>query len=233
MNPHYTYLLIDIATILFPFLLSFDKKVAFYKQWKHLWVGTLFTGTIFILWDILFTKWGVWSFNDSYTLGIKVAGLPIEEWLFFLTVPYSCTFIYECLLAYFPFRQKKDKYWNVLAVLGILLVISALIFYTKSYTFSSFMGCGIALLLLSLFRKDIPTFRADTFFLTFLISIVPFLIVNGFLTAIPVVIYNNTENLGIRIYTIPFEDNFYGMLLMLGNIAGMEWVRGRKLRVHI
>ncbi|MEI8278310.1 MAG: lycopene cyclase domain-containing protein [Bacteroidota bacterium] len=233
MNSHYTYLLIDTATVLFPLLLSFDKKVAFYKQWKYLWIGTLLTGTIFILWDILFTQWGIWSFSNSYTLGIRLTGLPIEEWLFFFTVPYSCTFIYECLLAYFPFRKRRDKYWSVFTVLGILLVASALVFYTKAYTFSSFIGCGIALMMLSLFRKDIPTFRADVFLLTFLISIVPFLIVNGVLTALPVVIYNNSENLGIRISSIPFEDNFYGMLLMLGNIAGMEWARGRKLRVHI
>lgn len=79
--------------------------------------------------------------------------------------------------------------------------------------------------MLYLLRNKINSFRADVFLLAYLVSIVPFFVVNGLLTAIPVVIYNDTENLGLRLYTIPFEDIFYGMLLVLGNIGIMEWSR--------
>ena len=51
---------------------------------------------------------------------------------------------------------------------------------------------------------------------------IPFLIVNGLLTSIPVVLYNDAENLGIRIYTIPVEDVFYGYALLLGTILIMQ-----------
>ena len=228
MNPHYTYLLIDVLTVLFPFLLSFDKKVAFYKQWKNLWVGLLLTGAVFIAWDVWFTAMGVWSFNDAYITGIKLAGLPIEEWAFFLVVPYSCNFIYECLLCYFPFKQKKDRGWNVMLWLGIIILAVGFMNSYRAYTFSAFSLCGFAMILLYVLRNRFPTFNAAAFVVCYIISLLPFLIVNGFLTALPVVMYDDAENLGIRIYTIPFEDTVYGMLLMLGNVWGMEWMRGRR-----
>ena len=61
-----------------------------------------------------------------------------------------------------------------------------------------------------------------------MVILIPFLIVNGFLTAIPVVLYNDAENLNLRIYTIPFEDIFYGMLLVLMNIVIYEKLKNRK-----
>ena len=82
--------------------------------------------------------------------------------------------------------------------------------------------------LIYLFRKYFRSFDAISFLAAFLIIIVPFLLVNGFLTALPVVEYNDTEILNIRIYTIPVEDVFYGMLLSLMNISIYEKVLKRK-----
>jgi len=228
MHDHYTYWLINILTIVFPFLLSFDRKVAFYKSWRLLWPGLLISGLFFTGWDVLFTAKGVWSFSDRYITGVKWLGLPVEEWFFFLAIPYACVFIYDCLLAYFPFRKKADKGWPVFMVLGICLLVAGLLFYDRAYTFSSFTLCGAALLIVYLLRRKMILFRADAFLVMYLISLVPFFIVNGFLTALPVVIYNDAENLGIRLYTIPFEDSFYGLLLMLGNVGIMEGLRSRK-----
>lgn len=229
MNSHYTYLLIDVLSVLFPFLFSFEKKIVFYKQWRFLLPAMMLTAVFFIAWDVWFTGMGVWSFNDGYIIGYKLLQLPIEEWLFFICIPYSCAFIYECVLYYFKLREKDDWGWKVLLYLGVLLLITGFLNSYKAYTFTAFAFCGIALIVLYLLRSKVPVFHAAGFVVTYFISLLPFFIVNGFLTALPVVQYNDAENLNIRLYTIPVEDSFYGMLLLLCNIAGMEWLRGKRI----
>jgi hypothetical protein len=53
--------------------------------------------------------------------------------------------------------------------------------------------------------------------------LIPFFIVNGILTSLPVIWYNNQATLGIRIGTIPVEDFIYNGGLLLLAIMGYEW----------
>ncbi len=95
------YLYIDLLTISAPFLLSFDKRVAFYKQWKYLFPAILLMAVVFIAKDVIFAANAIWGgFNDTYLVGFRILGLPIEEWMFFFVVPYAIVFIYACLVVY-------------------------------------------------------------------------------------------------------------------------------------
>ena len=218
MNPHLTYLVADIGSLLVPLLFSFGKRIRFYRQWPRLFAGMIVTAAVFIIWDSYFTKTGVWSFNARYTLPWRLAGLPVEEWIFFFCIPYSCAFIYASLLSLSGIKKRPDNGWKLLAALGWIVLFTGLFFHAKAYTCSALSGCGTGCLLVFLARKKCPYFRADGFLIAYGICLIPFFIVNGILTALPVVMYNNAQNLGIRIFTIPVEDVFYGMLLVLGNV---------------
>ena len=176
----------------------------------------------YMQWDIYFVSKGVWSFNEKYITGIKLINLPVEEVLFFFIVPYCCVFIYACIRSYFPNLKNKKGADLFLTIIAVGLLITGFIYLDKYYTGSTFIFTGVFILLLYLFRNYFKSFDAISFLVSYAICLIPFLIVNGFLTAIPVVVYNNAENLGIRIYTIPFEDAFYGMLLLLMNIVIYE-----------
>jgi lycopene cyclase domain-containing protein len=231
LNTHYTYFLILAASLTGPLVLSFDKKVAFYKNWKHVFGAMITPALLYIVWDIYFTEKGVWSFNETYLTGIKLYNLPLEEVLFFFIVPYCCIFIYACIRSYFPnLSNKKSADWS-LKGLAILLLITGMIYYNRYYTGWTFIFTGGFILIIYLFQNFFKCFDAASFLISYAICLIPFLIVNGFLTAIPVVLYNDAENLGIRIYTIPFEDAFYGMLLVLMNIALYEKLKTKQIKI--
>lgn len=90
-----------------------------------------------------------------------------------------------------------------------------------------------ALFLLYVHIKLKPTYLGK-FYITYLFILIPFFIVNGILTGTAidgqVVWYNNAENLGIRLGTIPIEDVFYGMLLILMNVIVFESLQARDRR---
>lgn len=221
----YTYLLINTFIILPPFLMSFDKKVAYFRNWRSIFPAIGITGTIFIIWDSWFTSIGVWSFNPDYLIGVYFLELPLEEWLFFLTVPYSCMFILEVLRAYFRIsftaRMINKSYGLIIGVTALL----GLIFWENRYTFVSFLFTATTLLIIHIY------YRSQTkgwFLLAYLLGLLPFFIVNGVLTALPVVMYNDEENLAIRIFTIPIEDAIYGMGLLMMNFGLYEFFKGMK-----
>jgi lycopene cyclase domain-containing protein len=222
LNTHYVYLLILAASLAGPLLLSFDKKVAFYKNWKYFFSALSLPVTVYIVWDFYFTAKGVWSFNANYITGLKLLNLPLEEVLFFFVIPYCCVFIYECIKTYFPGLKNKNTADVILMSIGLVLWMAGIIFYNKYYTSWTFIMNGVFIALIYVCRNYFRSFDAAYFLVSYCIMLIPFLVVNGFLTAIPVVSYNDAENLGIRIRAIPFEDIFYGMLLIISTIVIYE-----------
>ncbi len=220
----YAYLLINFLSVIFPLLLSFDSRVRFYKSWKYIWPGLLLTGILFLAWDIFFTVKGVWSFNPNYILGITFFRLPIEEILFFLTIPFSCIFIYECLNYYVKWQIPNQivKVFNVLLILVSAIIL--IIYHNRLYTFINF---GTLFLLLILLQFVWKVKWMNRFYMAYFVSLIPFYIVNGILTSVPIVSYNNAENLAVRLGTIPVEDHFYLMSLLLMNIAFFEYFQKR------
>jgi len=215
-------------SILVPIALSFDKKLQFYKHWKYLFTSIFLIAFIYIAFDVLFTKLGVWGFNAQYHLNKLLLGLPIEEWLFFIVIPYASIFLHESLVLYFPNFKLKDGLSKIISSILIICLLVVLLFsLDKAYTVYIFSSVIIALVL-SFFDSSKVI---NSYYLTFLIILIPFIIVNAILTGSfidhEVVWYNNDENLGIRFLTIPIEDFGYAFSLILFNLLLIAKLKSR------
>lgn len=211
-------------------LWSFEKKVYFVRYWRGLFLGIAVMALLFIPWDAWFTSLEIWGFNERYLSGIKIANLPIEEWLFFLVVPYACTFIYEVLNYYMPRPVLKPIENKITATLIFICFVLSVVYVDRMYTFTTFSLLALFLIWHLLINRSEFLGR---FYMAFIIIQIPFLLVNGALTGMftpePVVWYNNTENIGIRLLTIPVEDIGYNMLMLLIVITILEMFKVRVL----
>jgi lycopene cyclase domain-containing protein len=210
------YLKVEILSIAIPLLLSFDKKVRFYKMWKSLLPSIFISGAFFIVPDIIFTKMGIWGFNPQFHSGIVFSGLPVEEWLFFLLIPYACLFIHYVFVYYSRNYSLGDKKVRVISGLIILLLLLTIALNSdRIYTLIYSIFLILLLIAANLDRMKI----LNSFLLSFPIMLIPFLIVNSTLTGTftdgALIWYDSSTISGFHILTVPVEDIGYAFCLIL------------------
>lgn len=220
----FLYLGIDLASIVVPVLFSFYPKKHFASTWRHWLPALVIPAMVFVVWDAWFTGMGVWGFNETYLTGIRIGNLPVEEILFFFCIPYACLFTYVAIAYLRKSEPLPDQGRRVTLILIAGLVIIGCKNYDRWYPAVTFLSLAVFLAFLLLVVK--PNYLGK-FYFSYLFILIPFFLVNGVLTGSwierPVVWYNDAENLGIRMGTIPFEDVFYGMLLILLNVVIYEF----------
>nr|WP_298001725.1 lycopene cyclase domain-containing protein [uncultured Flavobacterium sp.] len=207
----YTYLMVLFFTIIICFIASFDKRILFHHYFGAYIKAAILVAVPFIIWDVFFTAKGVWWFNTDYTLGIVIAGLPLEEWLFFICIPFSCVFTYFCFDKFFKW-DKLSAFNNVIVFFSIIVcAVTALLHYDKIYTLVTAIVTIAALTYLHFVSRADWIAKASLIFTILMLGFFP---VNGVLTgtglASPIVNYNPGDFLGIRLGTIPIEDAVYG-----------------------
>ncbi len=213
------YLIFNLIIIAGPVALSFEKGVYYLARWKFAFRAIVLVLIPFIIWDALVTG-RHWWFNEQYITGIRLLGLPIEEWLFFITVPFSVLFIWEI------FSRKTgnpiSKNLKFIKIIFFIFPLIGIILFSsgKEYTGLSLIALGSAAILDKLLATEILA-RKNTYYYLGIIFLLN-LIFNGYLTGRPVVLYGEPFQLGIRIISIPIEDFIYGFSMLLMNTMLFE-----------
>lgn len=237
---YYAYLALDLLVLSLPLLAQFHPKLRSQRFWSGFLFSFSSVGGIFIVWDIVKTALGVWGFSQFYTLGIQIGNLPLEEVLFFFCIPFACLTILRALEVAFPRWETElslstrrpavvlvpNRFAQLAPLLLATLFTSAsIIALDRTYTAVVWLSCAVILILVNLWD---PGLWRNRFYWAYLgLSYLGFLAVNTILTAAPIVYYDNSRNLGVRIGTIPLEDFFYNFVLLTSFLLAVRFWNGK------
>lgn len=219
----YEYLLFNLVVIIGPVAAQFSRQIRRVSRWRLKLLVSGIAMIPYVIWDALVAG-SHWWFNEGYTLNFRLLGLPIEEWLFFIAVPFGCLLVWETLphTDRWLIRLKSLRY--VRMILYTTLPIGVWVFSTgKQYTGLVLFCFGLVALVDTLLGVDLLLRPKTYFYLAIVFGLI--LVFNGYLTGRPVVLYGEAYQIGYRILTIPLEDVGYGFTLMLFNTMLYEKLR--------
>lgn len=230
----YTYALIEFLTVIVCFIFSFDRRIRFNQHFLSFIKAAVIVAVPFIIWDILFTASGVWWFNYDYTVGLILCGLPVEEWLFFICIPFSCVFTFYVLENYANLDSLKK--WNLVIAILIIAGCSALAIMNIGRMYTFVTGCAAVLSVVYLQFIAKQDWLAKSF-VVYMVLMLGFFPVNGVLTGFgldsPIVNYNSAEILNLRMLTIPVEDSIYGYAQFILVWYFFRYFKNRKLQKQL
>jgi lycopene cyclase domain-containing protein len=93
------YLLVLAACLVGTAPLEVVLKTRVYARWRRLGLTLLPVLAVFVTWDLLAIRAGHWDFDADQVTGITLAGLPLEELLFFVAIPICAILTLEAVRA--------------------------------------------------------------------------------------------------------------------------------------
>ncbi len=224
-----TYLLFNVAvaTSLIGAVLWTPRL---WRNWRGLVIGLVIVSGPFIIWDMLATAAGHWSFNPIYTLGWQLGELPVEELLFFVTVPLGCMVAWELLRrtgAEAVVLSPRQARW-IMVVLAVMGASGVWLAGGNQYTQLALLSLAVASVTLALNPQLVAK---KQWWWYQLVGLGLFFVSNSILTGVPVVQYGSEFIIGWRVGTIPVEDFWYNFALLNLFLVAYEYSSRRQKRL--
>ncbi len=99
------YMAVLLISISLPLLLSLWPPLKFYRNLYALGVSLGATLLVFGGWDVFAVARGHWFFCPEAVRPFRFLGLPLEEILFFIVIPFCCLFTWETL----KYLERKSR----------------------------------------------------------------------------------------------------------------------------
>jgi lycopene cyclase domain-containing protein len=218
--PELTYYLFNLLVFMPVLLLSIFTDVQPHKDWRTLLRCVLFVSLPFMYWDIWAANEGHWGFNPEYVTTFRFLNVPVEEFLFFITVPFACLYVWGVIKKHY--RAKKQISTSLLTVILSLGLLASFLLLTANWGNGYTRSAGAAFLLtIALLWRQKTLVCSRQFWMFQVVLLGLFVLANSALTALPVITYGEASYIGFRIGTIPLEDFFFNFALI--NLWLLVW----------
>lgn len=219
------FLCLDIFLFLAPWSFCLDAKAFKLKQLNKAVVPALVTGIIFSAITVVFSIFGIWSFNPEFSVGVFFRGVPLEFYLFCFAFSFLGINVYQYVNARFP-KNDLQKFSLTMSNLMLGLCIAFSFFgYTRWYTMVTFVLLFILLFYIEYVNKLRFMYR---FYRAFVLCLLPFYICYGIFSKLPIIRYAAHQTLKFNIADIPLESHFYVMSMLLFGVYLFEFF-GKKV----
>lgn len=190
------------------------------RQWRRFSLVTILVSLPWIILDMWSHGRGWWQYSPEHTSLWRIIGLPIEEVLFFVVVPFACLALLSGIE-----RSTSQRYLPhrvVITVCGVIVVAAAVMALLISRERTIFDAI-LAIIVIAVMASQWQRWTISDG-IWWLVVIGLFLICNTILTSVPIVTYNYNYGSMVRIGSIPVEDVFYNLSLL--GCVWLVWRRG-------
>lgn len=104
---HLAYVAVLVACLAATVPLVFGFHLNGMRRLPVLLVAIACAAAPFVLWDLWATHAGQWRFDGGQVLAARLFGLPLEEWAFFVVIPFAGIASYEAVGALLDRRRSR------------------------------------------------------------------------------------------------------------------------------
>lgn len=111
MNTHYVFTI--LGSYFFPFLYILIHRKMLKTKGLSLVNTSVFVSAIpFVILDIIANDHGWWKFSSEFIIGLRIANLPVEEYLFFLLIPQSLLLVWVFINNTHNIKEAKETLFH-------------------------------------------------------------------------------------------------------------------------
>jgi len=213
-------LLISILIFVATLILFFQKRLLVQPEIRQSLISALMAVLFYFPMDFCFSILEIWKFNFSKLLGLEIAFVPVEYLLLNFSMSFFYLFLFLSSRSIVKSKRLRGIHYVATSLFVVALSVFLILHLDQTYT-----AISISIFLFLMILQLINGRRyMGWYYLSLLIALIPIILIQYFLTSLPLITYNQSSILGLKTGPIPIENYLYQACLSLNVIIIYEWL---------